>query len=918
MHLRSGLSIIIILLVFGMIPSCTNRKTQTLSEAVAPNTRSVASGNAANFLRHLPSDRERKHVHLMHLDGFRADVFQRLLQRGRLPHFEFLLNRGKISYDASTVDKSETFKVVESYLTSRRDTYVTGWWQFNRSQFRFKNYWIDPPEVVNYELGLMFPSAPTIYDVIAEKSGPSAAAAGFTLHRRNVAASHYTRNFAAGYKSISEHVYFDQANETMTTFLNMLKKFGKDTNSALPKLTSSMLAPADEWGHLRGIVEIDQASGDRTCFRRNDPRTEIIFKLLDDPKYEGIIMPEAHFVEVKRKWAGRGGVAEFCVDRFTIDVANEPMPPGAATTVGQAKRKWINTWYVLGMIQVDIELGRLIDETRRIQFLCLEGGDHCYNPQNPRGIARYIRNGVAENSLFENTLFLFTGDHGMVDTKHMMTANTPYNRSNGRSNDSKSNSLIEYLNAGLGLKTPSEQTTTGPFGITDSKLPKSIEYPYEDASWQTPAIKAKVKEANEWAEATFVDVQASIKDKQYQKYWWLSVLRKSIIDPKITSSMDTIRPHVLRMLTGLYLQGDLCSANPKCYVNEEAKFLKRYYDQNVRFVYGGAALNNGEFFLPGAKGWTARPTGQEIFELKPGGAKKKTVIQTLQDMESIGLIFIRANNEKFHPSRLPPASSDIIVMDAMNNSGLIHVKRDPATGILVFAYEGSSETDPLGYDDLAQRPDSKLVYRTYDEWNQLSVERKHYYHNVVAGMGTYLFSNNPHIGDVSVMHREGWNFGDNGGGHGGVHREEKLTVMIASGPGMKPGMLKSLTPYKVNQNTQAVERSHDFAYPTVVDLAPTALKWLGYGNNALMDLQLDGFTANLQRWKKTQSREFTDDFIAGFENEVRGTSQENMINLRDLKPRLKRLFQFIDNQKFETPKGYLNHGPDGNQLHLGD
>jgi len=49
---------------------------------------------------------------------------------------------------------------------------------------------------------------------------------------------------------------------------------------------------------------------------------------------------------------------------------------------------------------------------------------------------------------------------------------------------------------------------------------------------------------------------------------------------------------------------------------------------------------------------------------------------------------------------------------------------------------------------------------------------------VVAGMGGYLYSNNPAIGDVSVMHSQAWNFGDNCGGHGGVHREEKLIMMM--------------------------------------------------------------------------------------------------------------------------------------------
>ncbi len=107
-----------------------------------------------------------RHVQLIHLDGFRSDVFGALLESGRLPHFEFLLSRGRISYDAATVDKSETMKVIQSYLTSQLDTEVVGWWQFNRSDFRFRNFWLDPAEVLNYALGLEFPDYPTILDLL--------------------------------------------------------------------------------------------------------------------------------------------------------------------------------------------------------------------------------------------------------------------------------------------------------------------------------------------------------------------------------------------------------------------------------------------------------------------------------------------------------------------------------------------------------------------------------------------------------------------------------------------------------------------------------------------------------------------------------------------------------------------------------
>jgi hypothetical protein len=118
-------------------------------EAGAPAPSLWPTESLAFFTSQRP-DPEVRHVHLMHLDGFHAGLFERLLAEGMLPHFSFLLARGKLSTVASTVDKSETFKVIQAYLTSRLDTRVTGWWQFSRDEFGFRNFWLDPVEVANY------------------------------------------------------------------------------------------------------------------------------------------------------------------------------------------------------------------------------------------------------------------------------------------------------------------------------------------------------------------------------------------------------------------------------------------------------------------------------------------------------------------------------------------------------------------------------------------------------------------------------------------------------------------------------------------------------------------------------------------------------------------------------------------------
>ncbi len=84
-----------------------------------------------------------RHVQLLQLDGYRPDLVRALLRAGRLPNLARLVARGRIAYDATTVDKSETMKVIQSYLTSQLDTKVAGGWQFERNRFRFSNYWLD-------------------------------------------------------------------------------------------------------------------------------------------------------------------------------------------------------------------------------------------------------------------------------------------------------------------------------------------------------------------------------------------------------------------------------------------------------------------------------------------------------------------------------------------------------------------------------------------------------------------------------------------------------------------------------------------------------------------------------------------------------------------------------------------------------
>ena len=163
---------------------------------------------------------------------------------------------------------------------------------------------------------------------------------------------------------------------------------------------------------------------------------------------------------------------------------------------------------------------------------------------------------------------------------------------------------------------------------------------------------------------------------------------------------------------------------------------------------------------------------------------------------------------------------------------------------LEFAYSPLTKRDPLGYFSASPHP-RKGNYFSFEEWNDFFVEQEHYYPNIPGGMGTYLYSTNPALGDVLVMHSQGWNFGAYAGNHGGIHRGEKKTFLLVSGPTVTEGPL------------MARDVRGRFHYPTLLDMAPTALEWLGYGPKALTRFSREHFAIYLEEWRKNQRQEAT-------------------------------------------------------------
>lgn len=843
------------------------------------------------------------HVHLMHLDGFRPDLFEQLLDGGQLPNFEFLRSRGRVSFDATTVDKSETMKVIPSYLTSKRDTRVVGWWQFNREAYSdekphyslFENFWLNPTDVVRYAIGVDTVVHPTILDYVSYTGGNPMG--GFNLHRRGIKCRDYTRAYKEGAEAaVMNKTYLKQADETMNGVQERWQEITAN-GEPLPRLSTSLLAPADEFSHAEGIVmsviDGEPALPDgvriqdwqlpyrgktmKACFdrsapdkRRSDPH-ERLFALLDAARASkrGALYEHQskYFREVK---AAGGEVTSVCIDVPALKVYDQPSG-GADSSQGPGRWAFATPDYALGMIAVDIQVGELRETMR---------GIHCENGkltqgEEPAGLSGYS---PAEDSLFDHTTFLFFGDHGMVDTKNKMTKPDPSHPDRFR-RDGLRESYIESLNRDLGLETPvaGEEDGKGDrhYGIDPEHLPDRLAIPYKHVGGFFVGRKLDPIRKDAQAMADMASKWAGLGAGM------LGQSREGA-ESKAQALVDRFMEMRLRQ--------------EPAYVEMLRGKDRSYLNHNVALVYGGGARNNAELFIPGEShrvgrngtrpDWDKRPTLDQILSYRPGGSRAPTLISVLQDNPGTGLIFIRKHNEDFS-ARKPktnlmdhfndnhgklPERAEILVLDRHGNEGTITVWPDEATGELVFQYQ-SDGPDPLGYGDLGE---GAGTVGTYAQWMQWSVERGHYYHNAVAGMGSYLYSQNPSIGDITVTHAQGWNFGGNAGGHGGVHSGEKKTMMMVSGVGVDPGQpLTSSAQYQAVRDadgTVHVERKPFQTAPSLLDVAPTALSLLGVTPEQFADFAANDFRGYLRSWKRGQA----DDLLSCVDSSAVAAAAESL------------------------------------------
>lgn len=892
-------------------------------------SRSIANLNPFDSLNTPPT--EKRHAIFIHLDGIIPEVFEKLKESNQLPHLNFLLEHGKYSNKTSTVDKSETMKVIQSYYTSKRETEVVGWWQFNRDNLRFVNYDTHPVGLFDYILGLTFPKYPTLYDITNDKGDNTVA--GFTLTRRGVAFQNYSRAYYEGIQGAFQHKYFKQNYASVDGFLKVIERIAKNKNEKLPKLMTALLAPADEMAHWHGVVATDNDNSgfyqrletdgnridDEYCLARLNQEKDVyepFFKLFDHAKdnVDSIVtdgLENTYFTHTIYN-TSKTKLQKVC---FKVPLINTyaHSSNSSASDIGEQTTERLAPSIVVAMIMIDVQIGKIINTLRSIRP---DENNNRYNPAWGNGLNNYIKTNKTENSLFERTLFLVMGDHGFADTKHGMAKKekaSPYFHQ-----DSINKTFIQYMNEELGLNTITENAEkTAPLneqliGVDDQEQPSIFAFLHNDPSWQSEIIKAKVKEATNWANNFFEDLKFAVKDEMHKKYWYLVFLKKMIIDPKVDEKADPYRSIAMNFLIHLYLKAD------SDYVVAEDKAMRAIYEKNVRLVYGGAARSNAEIFIPtinqqtGTASWRTRPTFDQIINYRPG-ATNKSLMEAFERNPGIGLIFIRKNNSEFNSEKELPKQMEVKVFDRFNNSGTITVVTNEKNGLRLYHYkkDDDSNNDPLNIEKFSA---DKGTVGTFDDWNQWSIENNFYYHNVVAGIGDYLYSTNSAIGDVLLMRSQGWNFFDNGGSHGGVHRDEKLTIMIASAPGITQGELLSKYFYSYDGKNFVTKTS---GYPTVLDMAPTVLEWLGYGGTlAYSTFAKTKFATYYDKWLKNQKT----DILVNLDkiDNVNDTLKEvgfNDMRLSRFAKSLDRLFGFIPTQTPKLPS-YDKYKIDGRELQL--
>jgi hypothetical protein len=829
------------------------------------------------------------HVQWQHLDGIRPDVLEALLKSGQLPTLAFTTSRGKTSFRATTSDKSETNAVIPTIFAGVQDTFFTGWWGFNRGEdadptaaYTFWDVWTNPRGVQKTDRGPgeKMPMLPEYY---ADKGVVQAS--GFGQMTQGIPAENVSHAYVEGAESVFTHKYIDQAHATMAGFNTVLQSMA--ARGEYPGFSHVVIAPADEFGHLEGALLPKDASGKyvlpqgveldapkdagpgvmaRATFRRRPPEGrssdlhERIFKILEEDERGGKRLARLRGTPTRTEKKADSTIEHFAKGHFrSIERDNKgaivavsldlPSLPGPSSNGTNTTHKFVSPHYALQIAVVDIELGNLINTLRNIR---LDGGRVRCTQDETLGIDNYDPK-AKEESLFRYTKFISYSDHGIVDTPNMYGKADEISRRyrEGGPEKSYSQTLAAKL-WGPGSKRAADGLPHGV--LDDTNVPDIVKFSHLDESWQTPEIKQMVANARKEMGVFVARFKKLASSPDTKGALWAPLLKQvgtPAAQQKIEEALKKGKPY-LDLLANTFIDTRLNNdpKNGPTYAKAAALARRQYLDKNVGLIYGGAARNNAELFLPAGSGrdrtWTRRPTFQEIMD--------SGVPAVLKDTDGSGLILIRKENEKTAMSG-PLGEMHVAVMDRQGNEGTITINQDPATGELKYRYDAPKGRDPLG--GWANGKEG-----TYAEWNTWSTAAvldpkappaQRAFHNVIAGLGGRLYSKNPTLGDIMVIHDASWNFDTNVGGHGGSNPAEKLVFMSVSGEDIEPGELKGRGRYRV-KNGKVVEDPFD-ATPSVFDILPTTLQLTGHTSNDFAEWGRTRFKAWMEDWLAKQPRE---------------------------------------------------------------
>jgi hypothetical protein len=137
---------------------------------------------------------------------------------------------------------------------------------------------------------------------------------------------------------------------------------------------------------------------------------------------------------------------------------------------------------------------------------------------------------------------------------------------------------------------------------------------------------------------------------------------------------------------------------------------------------------------------------------------------------------------------------------------------------------------------------------------------------------------------------------------------------MVSGPGIAPGELMA-SASRMTRDARAVA-TRRLTHPTVLDVAPTALAWLGMGDTALADFERGGFPEHLAAWVAAQRGD-----ILGNLDEVENLNQAlrkagfSKLRVSRFRERLARLLAFLPDEPPTLPDP-ASARADGNLLVL--